>query len=64
MKLDEQLKKNGIKQKWLAERLGVHPNQVTRWVKGINVPSTKNKEKIRKIIRSISRRGVGWNLTE
>ena len=64
MKLEEQLKKNGIKQKWLAEKLGVHPNQVTRWVKGINIPSTKNKEKIRKVIRSISRRGVGWNLTE
>ena len=47
MKLEEQLKKNGIKQKWLAEKLGVHPNPVTRWGKGINIPSTKNKEKIR-----------------
>ena len=64
MKLGEQLKENGIKQKWLADKLGVHPNQVSRWVKGKNKPSTKNRLKINKLIRSISRRGVGWNLTE
>ena len=64
MKLEEQLKKNGIKQKWLAEKLGVHPNQVTRWVKGINIPSTKNKEKIEKIISLISHEECRAELTE
>ena len=61
-KLGEQLKRNGIKQSWLAEQLGVHKNQVTRWVKGINEPSPKNYKKIKRIMRSL--RGVKWDLAE
>ena len=60
--LGEQLKKNGMKQKWLADQLKVHPNQVTRWIKGINEPSIKNYENIKKIIKSL--KGARWNLTE
>ena len=55
-KLGEQLKRNGIKQSWLAEQLGVHKNQVTRWVKGINEPSPKNYKKIIRIIGIIKGR--------
>jgi len=62
MRLGEELKKHGIKQRWLAEQLGVHPNQITRWVKGINEPSSKNYNKIRKIMRSF--RGLQRNLAE
>ena len=61
-KLGEQLKRNGIKQSWLAEQLGVHKNQVTRWVKGINEPSPKNYKKIKRIMRSL--RGGKWDLAE
>ena len=62
MKLGEQLKKSGIKQRWLADQLGVHPNQVTRWIRGINEPNSKNYKKIRKIMRSL--RGIKWDLAE
>ena len=62
MKLGEQLKKHGIKQRWLAEQLGVHRNQVTRWIKGINEPSVENYNKIKKILRSL--RGLQRNLAE
>ena len=60
--LSEQLKKNGMKQKWLAERLGVHRNQVARWFKGVNEPSIENYNKIRKIIKSL--KSLRWNLAE
>ena len=60
--LTELLKKNGMKQKWVAEQLGVHRNQVARWIKGINEPSIENYKKIRKIIKSL--KGVKWNLAE
>ena len=62
MKLGEQLKKSGIKQSWLADQLGVHPNQVTRWIKGINEPNVENYKKIRKILRSLRR--IKWNIAE
>lgn len=62
MKLGEKLKRNGVKQKWLAEQLGVHQNQVSRWIRGINEPSVKNWEKIEKIMRSL--KGEEWNLAE
>jgi len=60
--LVELLKKNGMKQRWLADQLGVHRNQVTRWIKGINEPSVENYEKIKKIIKSLKR--VKWNIAE
>ena len=60
--LTELLKKNGMKQKWLAERLGVHRNQVARWFKGVNEPSIENYNKIRKIIKSL--KSLRWNLAE
>ena len=60
--LAELLKKNGMKQQWLSVQLGVHRNQVTRWMKGINEPSIDNYEKIKKIIKSLKR--VKWNIAE
>ena len=60
--LAELLKKNGMKQKWLADQLGVHRNQVTRWIKGINEPSIENYEKIKKITKYLGR--IKWNIAE
>ena len=60
--LIELLKKNGMKQKWLADQLGVHRNQVTRWIKGINEPSIENYEKIKKITKYLGR--IKWNIAE
>ena len=62
MKLGEQLKRHGIKQTWLADQLGVHPNQVTRWIKGACEPSPENYKKINKIMKSL--RGLQRNLAE
>ena len=62
MKLGELLKSHGIKQKWLAEQLGVHPNQVRRWIKGTNEPNAINYKKINKIMKSL--RGLQRNLAE
>ena len=62
MKLEGLLKSHGIKRKWLAKQLGVHPNQVRRWIKGTNEPSIKNYKKIKKIMRSL--RGLQRNLAE
>ena len=62
MNLDELLKSHGIKQKWLAEQLGVHPNQVRRWIKGTNEPNNINYKKINKIMKSL--RGLQRNLAE
>ena len=56
MKLGEQLKKSGIKQNWLAKQLGVHQNQVSRWIHGINEPSPENYKKIIRIIGIIKGR--------
>ena len=60
--LSEQLKKNGMKQKWLADQLGVHRNQVYRWIEGVNEPSIDNYKKIKKITKSLKMNK--WNLAE
>ncbi len=40
-KLSEILKKRGIKQKWIAEKLGVSETVVSNWVKGKHIPQPK-----------------------
>ena len=60
--LTELLKRHGIKQTWLADQLGVHRNQVTRWVKGVCEPSSENYKKINKIMKSL--RGLQRTLAE
>jgi transcriptional regulator with XRE-family HTH domain len=50
MLLKELLKTKGIKQKWLASRLGVSEVTVSNWVKEKSVPSQKHLEKLSEIL--------------
>ena len=60
--LDKLLKENDLKRKWLADQLGVHRNQVYRWIKGTNEPSIENYEKIKKITKFLKK--IKLNLAE
>ena len=44
--LKEVLKSKGLKQKWLAHKLGVSEVTVSSWVKEKSVPSKKHIDKI------------------
>lgn len=48
--LKELLKHKGVKQKWLANKVGVSEVTVSNWVKEKTVPSDKNYEKISKVL--------------
>lgn len=44
--LKEILKIKGVKQKWLANKIGVSEVTVSNWVKGKAQPSDKNYQKL------------------
>ncbi|WP_194850149.1 helix-turn-helix transcriptional regulator [Nonlabens antarcticus] len=44
--LKELLKSKGVKQKWLANKIGVSEVSVSNWVQGKSQPSLKNYKKI------------------
>ena len=46
MLLKELFKSKGIKQKWLAQKLGVSEVTVSNWVKEKSHPSEKNLKKL------------------
>lgn len=46
MLLKELFKSKGVKQKWLAAKLGVSEVTVSNWVKEKSNPSTKHLEKL------------------
>lgn len=50
MPLKELLTQNGIKQKWLAENIGVSEVTVSSWCNGKSKPQKKHLEKISKIL--------------
>ncbi len=50
MLLKEIFKAKGIKQKWLASKLGVSEVSVSNWAKGKSVPSQKHLEKLSAIL--------------
>ena len=50
MLLKELLKTKGVKQNWLASRLGVSEVTVSNWVKEKSVPSVKHLEKLSEIL--------------
>lgn len=50
MLLKELFKSKGIKQKWLASKLGVSQVTVSNWVKEKSNPSQKNLEKMSEIL--------------
>jgi len=48
--LKEILKSKGIKQNYLAQRVGVSVVTVSNWVKGKSIPNKKNLKKICEIL--------------
>ncbi|WP_081979207.1 helix-turn-helix transcriptional regulator [Lacinutrix jangbogonensis] len=48
--LKEFLKSKGVKQKWLANKIGVSEVSVSNWVKGKSEPTLKNCQKISEIL--------------
>ena len=48
--LKELLESKGLKQKWLAQKLGVSEVTISNWVKEKSTPSKKNIEKICEIM--------------
>jgi len=50
MLLREVLKTKGVKQKWLAAKLGVSEVTVSNWIKGKSQPSGRNLEKMSDVL--------------
>jgi len=50
MLLKEVLKTKGVKQKWLAGKLGVSEVTVSNWIKGKSQPSARSLEKISEVL--------------
>ncbi|WP_341222000.1 helix-turn-helix transcriptional regulator [Polaribacter atrinae] len=48
--LKELLRSKGVKQKWLANKIGVSEVSVSNWVKGKSEPTLKNYQKISEIL--------------
>jgi ribosome-binding protein aMBF1 (putative translation factor) len=45
-KLKAAIQKNGIKIKWLSEKMGVHPSVFSKWIAGEREPNDNQKEKL------------------
>lgn len=50
MLLKELLKSKGIKQKWVASRLGVSEVTVSKWCSGSYAPNAKNIKKLSEVL--------------
>jgi transcriptional regulator with XRE-family HTH domain len=50
MLLKELLKSKGVKQNWLAQRIGVSAVTMSNWVKGKSHPSKKNLLKLSEVL--------------
>jgi len=50
MLLKELLKSKGLKQKWLASKLGVSEVTVSNWCSSKSIPSQKNLKKLSEIL--------------
>ncbi|MBM1105176.1 helix-turn-helix transcriptional regulator [Aurantibacter crassamenti] len=48
--LKEVLRSKGVKQKWLANKIGVSEVSVSNWVKEKSEPSLKNYQKISQVL--------------
>jgi transcriptional regulator with XRE-family HTH domain len=53
--LKDIIKVKGVKQKWLAQKLGVSEVTVSNWVKEKSIPNPKHTEKICEILNISSR---------
>lgn len=50
MLLKQVIKSKGVKQKWLAMKIGVSEVTVSNWVKDKSTPSKKNYEKLSELL--------------
>lgn len=50
MQLKELLKTKGIKQKWLADKIGVSEVTVSNWCGGKSVPRTEHLKELSKLL--------------
>ena len=50
MMLKELLKSKGVKQKWLAKKIGVSEVTLSHWVKGKSHPSKNNLKKLGEVL--------------
>ncbi|SNR32581.1 DNA-binding transcriptional regulator, XRE-family HTH domain [Lutibacter agarilyticus] len=50
MLLKELLKSKGVKQNWLAQRIGVSTVTMSNWVKEKSTPSKRNLEKLSEVL--------------
>lgn len=48
--LKEFIKAKGVKQKWIADRVGVSEVTLSNWVKMKTTPSDENMEKLSKVL--------------
>jgi len=47
--LQEIISKSGLKQKWIADKLGITESHLSRMLNGINVMSTRHEDSIKSI---------------
>tara|TARA_R110000824_G_scaffold181444_1_gene362234 strand:+ start:1167 stop:1358 length:192 start_codon:yes stop_codon:yes gene_type:complete len=59
MNLKEMFKKSGMKQNHLAKIMGVHQNQVSRWLRGEQSPQGKNYKRLVEILNGYNQ--SKWN---
>ncbi|MDA9774630.1 helix-turn-helix domain-containing protein [Saprospiraceae bacterium] len=48
--LKEYIKAKGVKQKWIADKIGVSEVTLSNWVKMKTTPSDENMEKLSKVL--------------
>lgn len=48
--LDDALSKDGRTNEWLARQLNVNVTQVSRWRRGVNIPTGANRRRIAKAL--------------
>jgi transcriptional regulator with XRE-family HTH domain len=49
-RLQELIRERGLKQRWLAEQLGVHESEFSRWVLGVRPLSAERAQRIAEIL--------------
>jgi len=44
------IERRGVKRVWIARKLGIHPANITNWIKGKPIPN-KHKAKLARLLR-------------
>jgi len=48
--LNEQIRKSGLKKKYIADKLGINLNTITNWVKGYSSPNINQAQQLKEIL--------------